>query len=110
MAKNNRQSSGDGVSEVKEPSKPQSYDRRMKAYKAIHDLTKIIGFRPPVDTLMAGAGEIVIDIIEFDAELSRRDSEYDNAKCLYQGKEASMNDYMVAKFGEESVKLLEDAI
>lgn len=46
-------------------------------------------------------------ITEFDDFLSNRDPEYDNEKCTYKETKVSMKDYVLLKYGEKGVKMIE---
>ena len=53
---------------------------------------------------------IGLDVIALDAELTRRDPQYDGQNCTYKGKNISMCGYVELKYGLEAAELIRSLI
>ena len=63
-------------------------------------------FKEPI--IMAITGEFSLNIVAFDDELGKRDSEYSGEETMYKGKEGvSTSDYLILKYGERANEIID---
>lgn len=63
------------------------------------------------DRLVSFIGKkFVLDILMFDKWLGEQDPEYDPENATYKGKPASMNEYLVIKYGQVASDIIKKLI
>lgn len=86
----------------------------------IYEATKVIGKLPRDlrDIVMASrdielmtlTGSFQLDISNFDDNLTKNDTEYDNVNCTYKGKNVNVGEYIKLKWGESSYVIIQSLL
>jgi len=77
--------------------------------ESYRQLVSIVGFAIPlVNIISVHDRKPVVDIAEFDKLLSVKDIYYNCEACTYNGEKCSKYQYLLLKFGESAVKLLDE--
>ena len=61
------------------------------------------------DYTMSCFGFFLLDIVELDKKFEQMDVEYNSIAAMYKGKECSMSNYVLQKYGQKYVDIIEAA-